>query len=206
MSLYNVPWRGSYLSKRTVMIDSDAVCRGGCRRARGPSAARETFLMEDARGAGSSRPGAEADGVHSQGFPSQSGPRVGSWGFLSSREPWGRPPGKVTKPLAWEEVLTSGLSNLCGRSGSGSFCNGQVGRVTSAVGWVGRRGRPNCPAGLRWVKSPRGRAGLRRRLGGFRTMSPHAVLGLVLQVTMPGEPVDVACGVDHMVTLAKSFI
>nr|XP_055248769.1 RCC1-like G exchanging factor-like protein isoform X3 [Gorilla gorilla gorilla] len=25
-------------------------------------------------------------------------------------------------------------------------------------------------------------------------------------VTMPGEPVDVACGVDHMVTLAKSFI
>lgn len=27
-----------------------------------------------------------------------------------------------------------------------------------------------------------------------------------LQVTMPGEPVDMACGVDHMVTLAKSFI
>uniref|UniRef100_A0ABI7YRK0 RCC1 like n=1 Tax=Felis catus TaxID=9685 RepID=A0ABI7YRK0_FELCA len=26
------------------------------------------------------------------------------------------------------------------------------------------------------------------------------------RVTMPGEPVDVACGVDHMVTLAKSFI
>ncbi|GAB1290247.1 RCC1-like G exchanging factor-like protein [Apodemus speciosus] len=26
------------------------------------------------------------------------------------------------------------------------------------------------------------------------------------KVTMPGEPVDVACGVDHMVTLAKSFI
>ena len=31
-------------------------------------------------------------------------------------------------------------------------------------------------------------------------------LGLLFQVTMPGEPVDVACGVDHMVTLAKSFI
>nr|XP_040133738.1 RCC1-like G exchanging factor-like protein isoform X3 [Ictidomys tridecemlineatus] len=26
------------------------------------------------------------------------------------------------------------------------------------------------------------------------------------RVTMPGEPVDMACGVDHMVTLAKSFI
>ncbi|XP_006889726.1 PREDICTED: Williams-Beuren syndrome chromosomal region 16 protein [Elephantulus edwardii] len=26
------------------------------------------------------------------------------------------------------------------------------------------------------------------------------------RVTMPGEPVDVACGVDHMVTLARSFI
>uniref|UniRef100_A0A8D2BX21 RCC1-like G exchanging factor-like protein n=1 Tax=Sus scrofa TaxID=9823 RepID=A0A8D2BX21_PIG len=26
------------------------------------------------------------------------------------------------------------------------------------------------------------------------------------RVTMPGEPVDVACGVDHMVTLAKSFV
>nr|XP_045000632.1 RCC1-like G exchanging factor-like protein isoform X3 [Jaculus jaculus] len=26
------------------------------------------------------------------------------------------------------------------------------------------------------------------------------------RVTMPGQPVDVACGVDHMVTLAKSFI
>ncbi|XP_036136438.1 RCC1-like G exchanging factor-like protein isoform X5 [Molossus molossus] len=26
------------------------------------------------------------------------------------------------------------------------------------------------------------------------------------RVTMPGEPLDVACGVDHMVTLAKSFI
>lgn len=26
------------------------------------------------------------------------------------------------------------------------------------------------------------------------------------RVTMPGEPMDVACGVDHMVTLAKSFI
>lgn len=38
------------------------------------------------------------------------------------------------------------------------------------------------------------------------TVCPHRVLGLVLQVTMPGEPVDVACGVDHMVTLAKSFV
>lgn len=28
----------------------------------------------------------------------------------------------------------------------------------------------------------------------------------LFQVTMPGEPVDVACGVDHMVTLARSFI
>lgn len=36
--------------------------------------------------------------------------------------------------------------------------------------------------------------------------SSHWVPGLVFQVTMPGEPVDVACGVDHMVTLAKSFI
>lgn len=35
---------------------------------------------------------------------------------------------------------------------------------------------------------------------------PHPVLGLVFQVTMPGEPVEMACGVDHMVTLAKSFI
>ncbi|XP_007518033.2 RCC1-like G exchanging factor-like protein isoform X2 [Erinaceus europaeus] len=26
------------------------------------------------------------------------------------------------------------------------------------------------------------------------------------RVTMPGEPVDVACGVDHMVTLARSFV
>ncbi|XP_012382723.1 RCC1-like G exchanging factor-like protein isoform X2 [Dasypus novemcinctus] len=26
------------------------------------------------------------------------------------------------------------------------------------------------------------------------------------RVTMPGEPMDVACGVDHMVTLAKSFV
>ncbi|XP_035876741.1 RCC1-like G exchanging factor-like protein isoform X2 [Phyllostomus discolor] len=26
------------------------------------------------------------------------------------------------------------------------------------------------------------------------------------RVTMPGEPVDMACGVDHMVTLAKSFV
>lgn len=43
-------------------------------------------------------------------------------------------------------------------------------------------------------------------LGLLQTMSPHAVLGLVLQVTMPGEPMDVACGVDHMVTLAKSFV
>lgn len=32
------------------------------------------------------------------------------------------------------------------------------------------------------------------------------VLSLVFQVTMPGEPMDMACGVDHMVTLAKSFI
>lgn len=37
-------------------------------------------------------------------------------------------------------------------------------------------------------------------------ISLHCVLALVFQVTMPGEPVDVACGVDHMVTLAKSFI
>lgn len=37
-------------------------------------------------------------------------------------------------------------------------------------------------------------------------ISLHCVLGLVFQVTMPGEPLDVACGVDHMVTLAKSFI
>lgn len=48
--------------------------------------------------------------------------------------------------------------------------------------------------------------GLGPTLGLLQTMSPHAVLGLVLQVTMPGEPVDVACGVDHMVTLAKSFV
>lgn len=37
-------------------------------------------------------------------------------------------------------------------------------------------------------------------------ISPSHVLSLVFQVTMPGEPMDMACGVDHMVTLAKSFI
>lgn len=35
-------------------------------------------------------------------------------------------------------------------------------------------------------------------------LTVHRVL--LFQVTMPGEPVDVACGVDHMVTLARSFI
>lgn len=28
----------------------------------------------------------------------------------------------------------------------------------------------------------------------------------LLQVTVPGEVVDVACGIDHMVILVKSFI
>ena len=55
-------------------------------------------------------------------------------------------------------------------------------------------------------RRPSGRARVRPALGP-RWAPPLTVRRVSLfQVTMPGEPVDVACGVDHMVTLARSFI
>ena len=60
----------------------------------------------------------------------------------------------------------------------------------------------------RWLKLSGSVAGPVAEPGsGPRWAPPLTVWRVSLfQVTMPGEPVDVACGVDHMVTLARSFI